>query len=152
MFLEYTWLMPFIPMMCFLIIGIIGQKTPEKGGPFAILGALLPFILAVLISYEYITGDLYANGIAYTDSIRWFYIPGGFELNVGVYVDGLTCMMMLFSSFISTLIFIYSIGYMGDQGARKKRYYAEVSMFLSGMLGLIVSSNFLEMFIFFLTS
>ncbi len=148
MFLEYTWLMPFIPMMCFLIIGIIGQKTPEKGGPFAILGALLPFILAVLISYEYITGDLYANGIAYTDSIRWFYIPGGFELNVGVYVDGLTCMMMLFSSFISTLIFIYSIGYMGDQGARKKRYYAEVSMFLSGMLGLIVSSNFLEMFIF----
>lgn len=148
MFLEYTWLVPFIPMMCFLIIGIIGQKVPEKGGPIAILGALIPFILAVLITYEYITGDLYASGQAYEMSMKWFEIPGGFTLNVGVYVDGLTCMMMLFSSFISTLIFIYSIGYMGDQGARKKRYYAEVSMFLSGMLGLIVSSNFLEMFIF----
>lgn len=148
MFLEYTWLVPFIPMMCFLIIGIIGQKVPEKGGPIAILGALIPFVLAVLITYEYITGDLYAAGKAYEMSMQWFTIPGGFTLNVGVYVDGLTCMMMLFSSFISTLIFIYSIGYMGDQGARKKRYYAEVSMFLSGMLGLIVSSNFLEMFIF----
>ena len=148
MFLEYTWLVPFIPMMCFLIIGIIGQKVPEKGGPIAILGALIPFILAVLITYEYITGDLYTAGKAYEMSIEWFSIPGGFTLNVGVYVDGLTCMMMLFSSFISTLIFIYSIGYMGDQGGRKKRYYAEVSMFLSGMLGLIVSSNFLEMFIF----
>jgi NADH-quinone oxidoreductase subunit L len=56
--------------------------------------------------------------------------------------------MMLFSSFISTLIFIYSIGYMHDQGERKNRYYAEVSLFLTGMLGLIVSSNFLELFIF----
>ena len=63
-------------------------------------------------------------------------------------MDGLTCMMMLFSSFISTLIFVYSIGYMGDQGPRRTRYYAEVSLFLTGMLGLIVSSNFLEMFIF----
>lgn len=56
--------------------------------------------------------------------------------------------MMLFSSFISTMIFVYSIGYMDDQGAKKTRYYGEISLFLTGMLGLIVSSNFLQMFIF----
>ena len=148
MFIEYTWLVPLVPMLCFLIIGLIGRKTPEKGGYIAIAGALISCILAVLISYEYLTGDAYPEPV--TQSIQWFIIPGStdFVINLGYYVDGLTCLMMLFSSFISTLIFIYSIGYMGDQGARKTRYYAEVSLFLTGMLGLIVSSNFLEMFIF----
>ncbi len=145
MFIEYTWLVPLIPMLCFLIIGLVGRKTPEKGGYIAIAGALFAFIIAALISYEYLTGDAYPNAV--TSSIEWFHI-GDLTMHLGYYVDGLTCMMMLFSSFISTLIFVYSIGYMGDQGARKTRYYAEVSLFLTGMLGLIVSSNFLEMFIF----
>ena len=145
MLIEYTWLVPLIPMLCFLIIGLFGRKTPEKGGYIAIAGALIAFIISAIISYEYLTGDVYPNPV--TEQIAWFSI-GDVEIHLGYYVDGLTCMMMLFSSFISTLIFIYSIGYMGDQGARKTRYYAEVSLFLTGMLGLIVSSNFLELFIF----
>ena len=147
MLAEFTWLIPFIPMMCFLMIGIFGKKTPEKGGYIAIAGALLSFLIALVISIEYLGSDEFANGVAIESSIRWFEI-GDYTLNLGYYVDGLTCVMMLFSSFISTLIFIYSIGYMHDQGERKNRYYAEVSLFLTGMLGLIVSSNFLELFIF----
>ncbi len=145
MFIEYTWLVPLVPMLCFLIIGLVGRKTPQNGGYIAIAGALISFIVACLISYEYLTGDQYPAAV--TSSIEWFSI-GGITMHLGYYVDGLTCMMMLFSSFISTLIFVYSIGYMGDQGPRKTRYYAEVSLFLTGMLGLIVSSNFLELFIF----
>lgn len=145
MFIEYTYLVPLIPMLCFLIIGLLGRKTPQKGGYIAIAGALISFIIAALISYEYLTGDTYPNAV--TASIEWFSI-GDWTMHLGYYVDGLTCMMMLFSSFISTLIFVYSIGYMGEEGPRRTRYYAEVSLFLTGMLGLIVSSNFLELFIF----
>ncbi len=145
MFIEYTWLVPLIPMLCFLIIGLVGKKTPECGGYIAIAGALFAFIIAAAISYEYLTGDVYPDPVM--SQILWFNV-GSYEINLGYYVDGLTCLMMLFSSFISTLIFIYSVGYMGDQGQRKNRYYAEVSLFLTGMLGLIVSSNFLELFIF----
>ncbi len=143
--IEYTWLVPLIPMLCFLIIGLVGRKTPEKGGYIAIAGALLSFLIAAIISYEYLTGDVIPDPV--TEQIAWFSI-GDITIHLGYYVDGLTCVMMLFSSFISTLIFIYSVGYMGDQGERKNRYYAEVSLFLTGMLGLIVSSNFLELFIF----
>ena len=109
MFIEYTYLVPLIPMLCFLIIGLAGRKTPQKGGYIAIAGALISFIIAALISYEYLTGDQYPNPV--TQSIEWFSI-GDITMHLGYYVDGLTCMMMLFSSFISTLIFVYSIGYM----------------------------------------
>ena len=118
MFIEYTYLVPLIPMLCFLIIGLAGRKTPQKGGYIAIAGALISFIIAALISYEYLTGDQYPNAV--TQSIEWFSI-GDITMHLGYYVDGLTCMMMLFSSFISTLIFVYSIGYMGEEGPRRTR-------------------------------
>jgi len=145
--LSYAWLIPVIPVACFVLVGLFGKKTPACGGLLAILGALLSCVASVLVSYDYLTSDLYKNGQAYEVSMQWIQF-NGFSINFGVYIDGLSCIMMLFASFISTMIFVYSLGYMGDQGEKRRRYFAEVSLFLTGMLGLIVSSNYLEMFIF----
>ena len=43
---------------------------------------------------------------------------------------------------------IYSLGYMHEEGEKKRRYYAVISLFISVMLGLVLASNFLQMFIF----
>ena len=56
--------------------------------------------------------------------------------------------MLIVVSFISTLVVIYSVGYMHEEGEKKRRYYAEISLFICAMLGLVLSSNFLQMFIF----
>ena len=147
MILEYAWLIPIVPVACFVIVGLLGKKMHQGGGYLAILGAAASCILAVLVSYEYLTGDLYAAGQPFEMSLKWLSV-GGFDINFGIYIDGLSCIMMLFASFISTMIFVYSLGYMDDQGDKKRRYFAEVSLFLTGMLGLVVSGNYLEMFIF----
>ncbi len=149
MFIEYTWLIPVVPLIFFVIIGLIGKKTPYQGGLIAIVGAIVSFVLSALVVYEFLTGPEYNGGVGYvTHAIEWFAIPGGFTLTLGYYVDGLTCIMLMFSSAISLLIFVYSIGYMGHEGPRRRRYFAEVSLFLSGMLGLIVANNYLMMFVF----
>ena len=145
--LSYAWLIPVIPVACFVLVGLFGKKTPACGGLLAILGALLSCVASVLVSYDYLTSDLYKNGQAFEMTMEWIKF-GDFSINFGVYIDGLSCIMMLFASFISTMIFVYSLGYMGDQGEKRRRYFAEVSLFLTGMLGLVVSSNYLEMFIF----
>ncbi|MCL1811467.1 MAG: NADH-quinone oxidoreductase subunit L [Methanomassiliicoccaceae archaeon] len=147
MFVEYTWLVPLVPLLCFVIVGFFGKKMPHGGGPLVIFGALFAFVLSLLISYDFFTSDAYHNPGYVTSQIEWFSV-GSFQMNVGYYIDSLACMMMLFASFISTLIFVYSIGYMHDEGAKRRRYFAQVSLFLTGMLGLAVSSNFLEMFVF----
>ena len=147
MFLDYAWLIPVIPVACFVLIGLFGKKTPYCGGLIAILGAALSCAAAVGVSYDYLTSELYTNGQPYEMAMEWIQF-GAFSINFGVYIDGLSCIMMLFASFISTMIFVYSLGYMGDQGEKRRRYFAEVSLFLTGMLGLVVSGNYLEMFIF----
>jgi len=148
LFIEYTWLIPLIPLLCFLIVGFLGNKTPQGGGYIAIAGGAIATVLAVLVSYEFWTSAAYTNVGYVTEQITWFTLPGGFTLHFGYYIDSLACLTMLFASFIAMLIFIYSLGYMHDEGVRKRRYFGEVSLFLTGMLGLAVSSNFLEMFIF----
>ena len=147
MFLDYAWLIPIIPVACFVLVGLFGKKTPACGGYIAIAGAALSCLASVAVSYEYLTSTMYENGQAFEMSMEWIKF-GGYAINFGVYIDGLSCIMMLFASFISTMIFVYSLGYMGDQEGRRKRYFAEVSLFLTGMLGLVVSGNYLEMFIF----
>ena len=147
MILDYAWLIPIIPVACFVIIGLFGKKTPACGGLIAILGAAASCVLSVAVSYDYLTSSLYDNGEAFQTSLEWIKF-GGFSINFGIYIDGLSCIMMLFASFISTMIFVYSLGYMGDQEEKRRRYFAEVSLFLTGMLGLVVSGNYLEMFIF----
>ena len=147
MFLDYAWLIPIIPVACFVLVGLFGKKTPACGGYIAILGAALSCLASVAVSYEYLTSTMYENGQPFEMSMEWIKF-GAYSINFGVYIDGLSCIMMLFASFISTMIFVYSLGYMGDQEGRRRRYFAEVSLFLTGMLGLVVSGNYLEMFIF----
>ena len=137
-------------MLCFVVVGFFGKRMPEGGGHVVIGGALFAFVLSALISYEFFTSQYYLDHAFpgyYTEQMAWFSI-GTIEINIGFYIDSLSCLMMLFASFISTLIFVYSIGYMHGEGVKKRRYYAEVSLFLVGMLGLAVSSSFLEMFVF----
>jgi NADH-quinone oxidoreductase subunit L len=129
------------------VVGFFGNKFKGGGTAIAVLSAVAAFALSGVVSYAYLTGDLYSTSQPYVASIKWLAF-GSYELNFGIYIDSLTCVMMLFSSFISMLIFVYSIGYMGGEGKKKRRYYAEISLFLAGMLGLVLSSNFLEMFIF----
>jgi NADH-quinone oxidoreductase subunit L len=147
MFIEYTWLVPLVPALCFVIVGFFGKKMPEGGGPLVIIGALFSFVMSLLISIEFFTSAAYSDPGYVAAQMEWFSI-GSHTITLGYYIDSLSCLMMLFASFISTLIFVYSIGYMHDEGKKKRRYYAEVSLFLTGMLGLAISNNFLMMFVF----
>ncbi len=145
MFIEYAWLIPIIPLVAFLVIGFFGHRTPEGGGYIAVGAAGLAFVLSALVGYEILTGKVSAP---YVDQVLWLEISQGITLDFGLYLDNLAVLMMIFASLISTLIFIYSIGYMHDEGEKKRRYYTKVSLFLTAMLGLVMASNFLQMFIF----
>ena len=47
-----------------------------------------------------------------------------------------------------TLIALYSVGYMHEEGMARRRYYAELTLFITGMLGLVVASDYLMLFVF----
>jgi proton-translocating NADH-quinone oxidoreductase chain L len=66
---------------------------------------------------------------------------------LGIYIDNLGVLMFLMVTFISTLIHIYSMGYMHDD-PRYPRFFTYLSLFCFSMLGLVASSNLFMIFIF----
>ena len=79
-------------------------------------------------------------------NVTWLNL---FDLNItfGLLIDPLTSIMMVVVSGISFLVQIYSLGYMhGDKSYT--RYFAYMSLFTGSMLGLVMSRNILQLFIF----
>lgn len=76
----------------------------------------------------------------------WISI-GNFKLEIGYQIDELTLLMLLVVTFVSGIIHVFSIGYMRDDKAMG-RYFAGLNFFTFAMLGIVLSHNFLMLFIF----
>ena len=80
------------------------------------------------------------------DAHEWVTV-GSLRVDIGVTVDGLTAIMLIVVTSVSLLVQFYSQGYMrGDPGYN--RYYAFMSLFTGSMLGLVLASNILQLFVF----
>jgi len=145
--LEYAWLIPVFPFLAFMLIGLLPKRTLgwEDGGGYAIGGAVGAFVLSMLVIWDVLNGKTLTD-----DSVKttWLVIGDSVSVTFGIWIDQLTAIMLLVISVVGTLVVIYSGGYMHEEGVGRRRYYAEIMLFISVMYGLVIASNCLEMFIF----
>jgi len=144
--LENAWLIPVIPFAAFVLIGLLPKRTLwwEDGGGYAIGGAAGALIVSVLVIWEVFQGNTLTVG---APSFEWLVI-GDFHITFGIWIDQLTAIMLLVVSVVGTLVVIYSGAYMHEEAERRRRYYAEIMLFISVMYGLVIANNYLEMFVF----
>jgi NADH:ubiquinone oxidoreductase subunit 5 (subunit L)/multisubunit Na+/H+ antiporter MnhA subunit len=152
---QLAWIIPVLPIISFLIIGFLGKKMGDKGGKIAVGLVGTAMVVSLAIAFVALTGGLpqHADGQYFTESMKWVVLGNGidgqsFSLDMGIYIDSLTALMLIVVSFVATLVVIYSIGYMHEEGERRRRYFTEISLFVGVMLGLVLANNFLELFIF----
>ena len=80
------------------------------------------------------------------EPVEWLEV-GGATIDFGLLVDPLTALMLVVVTGVSLLVQIYSLGYMkGD--ASFSRYYAYMSLFTAAMLGLVLASNIIQVYVF----
>ncbi len=135
---ELAYLLVIIPFIGFLLVAFFGNKMKEGGAYLAIATVASTLLLSILILF-----DVLENG-SYEASMNWV---AGTGLEVGIFIDNLTALMLIVVTSVSTMVVIYSVGYMHDDPS-KRRYYAEICLFVGSMLGLVLANNFLLMFIF----
>nr|WP_243145870.1 NADH-quinone oxidoreductase subunit L [Clostridium chromiireducens] len=143
-FIRLAWLIPIFPAIAFFIIGFITKKFKGTSSAIAISGMALSLIFSLGVFYEVITSKVSINEpIEY--AVSWLSVP--VKIEAGVLIDPLTAIMLLIVTFIGLLVEIYSLGYMkGESGF--SRFFANLSLFSSSMLGLVISNNYFQMFFF----
>ena len=78
---------------------------------------------------------------------NWIDISGALKVPLGFTLDNLSKTMLVLVSGVGALIHIYSLGYMRDDEA-KSRYFAALSLFMFAMFGIVLSNNFVMLFVF----
>jgi NADH-quinone oxidoreductase subunit L len=140
-----VWLIPLLPAMAFIIIGFFLRRLPILAAAVSILMSLVSFILALGAGYGVITQNITVDN-PFIQRIPWLSISG-LNVDMGVYIDPVSVMMLGIVTLVALMVQIYSVGYMqGDAGFG--RFFAYLSLFASMMLGLVLSVNFVQLFVF----
>ena len=141
-----VWAIFFLPLAAFLLISLIVRpffkRRPQQSGYITILAIAGSLALSSWLLYSAIEGrtDLEFG------SHPWLAV-GALEIRVGLMVDHLTAVMLVVVTGVSLMVQVYSMGYMkGDPGY--PRYFALMCLFTASMVGLVLSSNVVQLYVF----
>ncbi len=145
MFPNYEWLLLLFPLIGVFINGLFGHKLGRRAVAWI---ACLAIGLAFLVSLSLLWAQLQLpEDAAATSStlFNWMSV-GDFRIDLTLLIDPLSVLMAVVVTGVSTVIHIYSAGYMAED-RRYSRYFTFLNLFVFAMLILVLGNNFLMMYV-----
>jgi NADH-quinone oxidoreductase subunit L len=134
----FPWLILLAPLGSAAVITLFTLRWKRVSSSISIAAVLVSFICSCLI---------FAHSPSSAAQLTWIDIAGAFKIPLALTLDQLSRTMAVLVSGVGALIHIYSLGYMRDDEG-KSRYFAALSLFMFAMLGIVLASNFVMLFIF----
>jgi NADH-quinone oxidoreductase subunit L len=150
---AYIVLIPLLPLAGFVVLGLFGRKYFRSFS--GIIGTALVFVstgLALWVADQYFFGTG-AMALAFRShplmmlKAGWLPFSPHLSIDLSAIIDPISVMMIAIVSFISLMVHIFSLGYMKGE-ERFGTYYAFLGLFTFSMLGLVLSGNLFETYIF----
>lgn len=156
---NLAFLIPLFPLLAFVLIVFFLNKSNRLSSWTAVGGIFLAGVIAYGVFFQAIGVGPELAKHPFVSVFKW--LPTGKEVfNVGWMIDPVVAMMLFMVTTVCLMIFIYSIGYMRHSHAdehghihstddpRYARFFAYISLFACGMLGLVISSSLFTFFVF----
>ena len=144
-------LIPLLPLFSFLLLGLYGKKVFKNAS--GIIGTTSLFtstLLAFYVAYGYFFQWGKVDGVyqkLVPLKIEWLQFSEGVSIDMGIIIDPISVMMLVVVTLVSLMVHLYSTAYMKGE-ERYPTYYAFLSLFTFSMLGLVLSSNIFQIYIF----
>jgi NADH-quinone oxidoreductase subunit L len=136
------WLIPFFPLLGFLLNGMVGRRWPKQLASLVAVGS-------VALSFLYVAFAVYSHYPLNTPIVEhdFTWIQSGFlQVGFDLSLDRLTAVMLLIVTGVGLLIHIYAVGYM-DHEEGFNRFFGYLNLFMFFMLVLVLAANLLLMFV-----
>jgi NADH-quinone oxidoreductase subunit L len=149
--LSYILLIPLLPLAAFLILGLFGRTYFNKqSGWIGTVFLLVSTILSFVTAYQYFFVKGTTNGVYETIkafNYTWLEFSPSVSIDMGLLIDPISVMMIVVVCFVSLMVHIFSLGYMKGE-ERLATYYSFLALFTFSMLGLVLSSNIFQIYMF----
>ena len=134
-------LIPLLPLLAFLTLVAGGSRWGHHSHRIGITAIGLSCALSIAALFE-----VYAHG-PMSIPLYQFFQSGSLAIDVGLYVDQLTVLLLLLVTGVSSIVHVFSSRYMiGDP--RYNRFFAVIALFTFSMLMVVMSSNLLILYMF----
>ena len=131
-----------LPLLGFLVAALFGKEIGDRGAEILTTACLmLAAVFAWVVFFRYALGSEPENVNVLGD---WFAV-GTLKVEWALRVDTLTAVMLVVVCTVSSLVHLYSIGYMSEDPA-KPRFFAYLSLFTFAMLMLVTADNLVQLF------
>jgi NADH-quinone oxidoreductase subunit L len=136
----YT-LIVFLPLLAAIVAGFGGRVIGDRGAQLVTCGAVIAAaVLSVVAFADVALGHQTEHVVLAT----WM-LSGDFAADWAIKVDTLTAVMLVVVNGVSSLVHVYSVGYMSHD-PHKPRFMAYLSLFTFAMLMLVTADNFVQLF------
>ena len=130
----------FLPLLASFISGFFGRKIGSRNSEIiSCILVSISSILSIIIFLDVMSG--YNENLIITTWIT----SGSLNVNWSINIDPLSSIMLVVVTFVSSLVHVYSVGYMSHD-PHKPRFMSYLSLFTFSMLILVTSDNFLQLF------
>ena len=134
-------LIVFLPLLGSVIAGLLSLGNRDRAAELVTVSGLLLSLLFSVIAFA----DVALGGNAVTVDVGRWISSGGFEAKWSLRFDTLTAVMLIVVTGVSSMVHIYSIGYMSHDNARA-RFMSYLSLFTFAMLMLVTADNLVQLF------
>ena len=132
---------PLLPLVSFLILGLFGHWIKDNAHLVAVPAVLVSWLLSLLVFFDV------ANGHQTSFPLYTWLTSGILDIHIGFSIDRLTAVMLLLVTTVSSLVHIYTIGYMREDPGYA-RFFSYIALFTFSMLMLVMADNLLQLFVF----
>ena len=131
----------FLPLIASIISGFFGKYIGDRNSEILTsVFVSISAVLSIFVLYQVIANQYEENIVIAT----WIN-SGSLDVNWSMLIDPLSAVMLVVVTSVSSLVHIYSIGYMSHD-PHKPRFMAYLSLFTFAMLMLVTADNFLQLF------
>ena len=147
---AYISLIPLLPLVGFALLGLLGRKYfPKSAGVIGTALVLISTGLAIWVACDYFSASIQDGHSRQIIALQqtWLSFSPGLSIDMSIILDPISVMMIVVVTLISLLVHVFSLGYMKGE-PRYATYYAFLNLFTFSMLGLVLSGNIFETYIF----
>ncbi|WP_084255609.1 NADH-quinone oxidoreductase subunit L [Nocardioides sp. J54] len=142
---SLLWLIIALPLLGAAVLLLVGNRRSQAWGHWLGLATITGSFLLSLVSFLTLLGR--DEGDRQVARHLWTWIEAG-RLDVGLDLlyDPLSALFLLLITGVGALIHLYSVGYMAHD-VRRSRFFAYLNLFVAAMLMLILSENYVGLFL-----
>jgi len=135
------WIVLLTPLAAAIGITLFTRRDGRLSAQLSIIAVIISFVASVILF-----GLFSGRDRVPTNPVEWLRV-GALSIQFGISLDSLSLLMLLIVTGVGGAIHIYSYGYMHDDPGFA-RYFAGLSLFTFSMIGIVIASDFVQMFVF----